>query len=659
MEMKTVIVIGDGVIDEYWPLSRHRSETSSFTGLSHYRADAQAFRALCGAGHVARVLYASTRNHEERGYQFIGVGNWAANDTNLIKHLVHGGATPQCPANRIVHGIASDMCADDPEVELLSLYEARGVTTRALRTYMEGSQKLEQIERIDFGVNPTESMPTADPPDQLRNIKGDCTIVLDDLNKGVVNEHLVGQLHSTFPKARWYVKTKNSNAKWLASLKGQLDLLLLGPEVSLRLNPWGGWVRNGRPSLQAMETIEKHTGKNIVLLSEDGAMVAKTAAGKCVVASSGDPITLERLAWPSAVFGLWVWQLILGRQWVDTMPLEILTEAEALSRFDGLKSTRDRFTPTVWPAPSWTDESVEWEAARNDMGIIAPGTPEARLDIWRGEACLPGYVCCVNEKREVLERIGRQISTFSNSKSSRRASVSILIQADPGSGKTMLARTLADAFGLRFLRYDLTQMTSRDALSDIFDEIATRQADGEENLLVLVDELNALVGVQPAFGVFLAPLEEGIFVRRNRSFALRPCVWIFAGTMGEGEKPPKSDKQSDFISRMTLHEEIDIASIRKRAKGDTNRVDSQAKLEQVYLGALMIRRYFPEVRRVSKDVLKIFHDLNPSDQPARTIRRTVAGLENVSFGVVRLGNVRAEDIGRRKSVRVEELVTLG
>jgi hypothetical protein len=163
------------------------------------------------------------------------------------------------------------------------------------------------------------------------------------------------------------------------------------------------------------------------------------------------------------------------------------------------------------------------------------------------------------------------------------------------------------------------------------------QANEEQKILVFVDEINALLEGNHAYGPFLAPLEEGIYVRRGKFFSLRPCVWVFAGTRLESDQLDKGEKLSDFKSRMTIIERLDFASLKGRSE-DTNRLQRQARLEQVYLGATMIRRSFTDVREVSLEILEKFYSMDPEAAPARKIRRLAAALRNVQYGRVSRDN---------------------
>jgi hypothetical protein len=148
---------------------------------------------------------------------------------------------------------------------------------------------------------------------------------------------------------------------------------------------------------------------------------------------------------------------------------------------------------------------------------------------------------------------------------------------------------------------------------------------------VFIDEINALLDGSHAYGAFLAPLEEGIYIRRGKYFSLKPCVWIFAGTKLEEEDLSSGEKLSDFKSRMMLIERIDFKSLKSKCK-DTNKLQNQARLEQVYLGATLIKHHYSDVQEISEEVLQQFHILDPEEAPARRIRKMATSLRNVQYG---------------------------
>ena len=107
---------------------------------------------------------------------------------------------------------------------------------------------------------------------------------------------------------------------------------------------------------------------------------------------------------------------------------------------------------------------------------------------------------------------------------------------------------------------------------------------------------------------------------------------------------PNCVKISDFEQRLTSTVKLDYRSLKDDAKDDKTREDvrSKAKLEQVYLGATMIQQRYPDVNRVSRSMLQMFHDLGPSKSPARKIRKLVEELRNVQHGRVTMRNISPE-----------------
>jgi hypothetical protein len=182
-------------------------------------------------------------------------------------------------------------------------------------------------------------------------------------------------------------------------------------------------------------------------------------------------------------------------------------------------------------------------------------------------------------------------------------------------------------------------MLSKTDLFDCFDTVVTSQAQNkEEPLLVFIDEINAKLDGQHVYDAFLAPLEEGVYVRAGKTFHIDPCVWVFAGT----ERPSpiselhgdKSDKASDFESRLTLGP-LDL-----RIK-DPSKEEAEARIEKVYLGVSLLRSAFPDVRKVSKKVLQAFHTLPPNLE-ARELQHFVKAFFDIQYGTVKAKNIPKE-----------------
>jgi len=176
-------------------------------------------------------------------------------------------------------------------------------------------------------------------------------------------------------------------------------------------------------------------------------------------------------------------------------------------------------------------------------------------------------------------------------------------------------------------------MLRREDLLDVFDSIATKQANQDKPVLILVDEVNATLDGSNVYGAFLAPLEEGSYVRRGSAFNLKPCVWIFAGTDLDGASGKRGDKVEDFKSRMTMIAQFDYQSLAAKNRSDASLINA-ARLEQVYLGVSMIHQLYPDVRHVSRSILEVFYQLDPAEAPARTIRKLIRLLRNVQYSKI-------------------------
>jgi len=508
-----------------------------------------------------------------------------------------------------------------------------------IRQYHQENGELQQINRVDW--EPERSPQGASiewSKLQLPKSAEVKAIVVHDLDKGVVTDNSISRLRKQYPKADWYVRSKIIRPSWLKHIEDSLELLVIGPEVAALLNPWDTWLSHDKVTIQALDIIKELPGKNVVLLSDRREAIGRlNTARDCMTAKSPvKPTPITQLGWPSAFFAALVRRIYDKKS--DINDEDVTTAMNWADEYGGVPVPRSsKAASIVIPQPvvhidPWKKEATEWNQAMQDCGIIKGKNGELSLEVWRGSTYLPGYVACIKEKREIITRIGQNLRAFNHGEAPIR-SLSIMLQADPGAGKTFLAKRLAKAFGYSFLRYDVTQMIRRDELLDLFDTLATMQANEKGNILVFVDEINALVDRGHLYGAFLAPLEDGVYVRRGKIFSLKPCVWVFAGTRLDDDDLEAGEKLSDFKSRVTMIEEIDFKSLNSE-KTDTERLQDEARLEQVYLGASMITKHFSDVQEVSKEILEWFHRQDPSKEPARKIRKYAASLRNVQYGKI-------------------------
>jgi hypothetical protein len=303
-------------------------------------------------------------------------------------------------------------------------------------------------------------------------------------------------------------------------------------------------------------------------------------------------------------------------------------------------------SPLTWNEIKWKTAEDQWKQALSGKGIITTHDgPHDRLELRRAMVEVDGYVCCVREKRQTLRTLVSQLRVFRDHQP-RRHSAYMLI-AKPGSGKTYLVRSLARALEFRFLPFNITEMLYRSDLLESFDTIVTSQAqDREKAVLVFVDEINALLEGQPVYDAFLAPLEEGVYLRGGKTFHIEPCLWVFAGTedpvkkrperAGHGAAPDTQRKASDFVSRLTTPP-LSL-QVEEKTKADSERIQLEERLEKVYVAATLVKASFPDVRWISRKVIECFYHLDPSVE-VRDVERFVKAFRDIQLGEVTWKNV--------------------
>jgi hypothetical protein len=672
---KTILVIGDWLVDEYWVVGVQRSKTSSRVGKAHYRAlqsPDSTVTSFCGAGRTAAILHRAQSSGDDNIFGIVALGVWHPDDQASLEAMLDTDAVK----GRTPHQVHLSYEKGGKPRKFFNLVRdtvdgMRPSTTKVIRVYHHTGQDIDLQLRIDWEVKTpkhgwvsSKGLEAIPELDQLLKERVDA-IVVKDLLKGAVTPDLIEFVNQKV-KGReipWFLSSKAYLPEWMEKVDANWIHLLEIPQAAaqdaVRQNKLDGWLTSSNePSKKALELVNR---------------LAQERPNALIVAVPNDQSVLTHGRWsgPEGTQGVF---------WTDQKPIPpsvgvpmasvcfaaliaYCLERRALDLAElvesGLSFTEEwrRFEmkrivePLSWdpvdekyldlerkpaacnlphPPFSWSDELRRWDQAYDECGVITDG-PSRRLELSRATTEVKSYVCVDPLKREVLRKLVQEVGVFKSGRGSR----SCMLVAEPGSGKTLLAQLIAKDHGLHFLDFNITQLISKADILDCFDSMLTTQFENRgKQLLVFVDEVDAYLEGEPVYDAFLAPLEGGIYRRAGKTFPLEPCLWLFAGTKNPEatrdapERNEKNEKKaSDFVSRLTLKPLVMEWS-------DTEHY----RLEHVYLGAAILRHVFPDVRDVSTHVLDVFRQL-PKDKSIRDIRQFIEGFEDVKLGEVRWENV--------------------
>jgi ATPase family associated with various cellular activities (AAA) len=665
-----VLVVGDWLLDEHWVLGTHRIASSSRTGLEHSRAlhtKTSTVRTLCGAGKVASVLYEaheSCQGPPRFCFDIAGLGIWDKRDGLSLTRALN----PRSMSGDTHHSMAppSDVPKPLRDAEEAILYNLAAATdavnpgtTCVIRLYKQETSKFTLKERIDWEVRPSKadiSKIEASIPKYVKSsLPGERevdAVVIKDLRKGVVSGPLIDALAKRFPKAAWFVSSKEWEPEWFRKLPGEQVRLLLIPQLAAYMALHNtdkkkfsvrSWLTpSGHVSEDALKAIdhqveEFHLPNALIVALPDGfgiiarcRAIAKAEKDAVVQTETSDQnraldlapmgsiffpalvaglLPKSRLVEPPAVGNPDAFQALLK----SSLFFTVKWMREELNRFRDPQNwepgeKQQLLVPPQLPAESfgrwrpfcWQAANAAWGASQyHEMrGVISLAPGQRRyLELSRAMNEVDGYVCCVKDRRDHLRGLVQEIRSFAHQRP--RSHRSYMILDSPGSGKSFLAQCLATSLKMRVLEFNITQMISRNDLLDCFDNIATSQAQSPDvPVLVFVDEINAKLDSQHVYDAFLAPIETGKYSRAGRIFHIQPCVWLFAGTEppvppsveDEKEQPGKLDKsdKGSDFESRLSAREFDLQVFQNVKAAHQARLDDKDKVKAAQLERIYV-----------------------------------------------------------------------
>lgn len=580
---KKILVVGDWFVDEHWVMGVHRSASSSRTGDAHYRAlhnMSSTVQSFCGAGLTASLLYQVEENNK-RLFDIYGIGLWHHNDTDILKEMFEvqnlKGQTlfkinrqpPNLPQGVELFNLSGLLSKKNRE---------KICTTRIIRLYhsvhpddVKFYRMDWELPRVEIQKNKIKEMESTLPPDID-------AVVIKDLLKGVVSPPLVAKLVEKYgKKAKWFVSSKAWNPTWLEELR-KVDLqLLIIPQIAadeaIREGILSCWItRAGYPGEDVFECINKiidkigpqNSGFKLIVLPKGFSVIAYMPYKKlneqeqdkidCIIQPEVTPhpplvpMGMASVFLPAVIsYHLqqkgeekkfrevlenclrctYKWVKFQGKRVMQPEDWDPKSDSGIFMKLDSNDETISE-CHFVFKNVAWKNEQEIWKQATYGTGVInviSEKKQKKHLELWRSMIEVDGYVCCVKGKRKELHRLITGIESFC--KGEKKHHVGCMLVATPGSGKSSLVRRLANSLNLRFLPFNITQMSSRNDIIDCFDTIVTTQAqDRTQPILVFIDEINAKLDNSPVYDAFLAPIEDGIYIRGGKAFHIDPCLDI-------------------------------------------------------------------------------------------------------------------------------------
>jgi hypothetical protein len=289
-------------------------------------------------------------------------------------------------------------------------------------------------------------------------------------------------------------------------------------------------------------------------------------------------------------------------------------------------------------ATTATGEQQRWKQSHAGLGIVVD-SEELQLQIWRGTSDLDGFIALSDAARATVAGLVRLVRELRDRSSI--ASVSAMILKTPGSGSSYLVQRVARKMNMMLLQFNLTQLANRDEVASLFESIESAQSRCAEPLLVVVDEFSAHLNAKNVYDLFRSAVRSGSYTKKGWDHvrSIRPAVWLFA------DKRPSATEYKGLEPILT-HGCFDlIKSIDPRE----NPSEPLVRTESVYIGASLLRTYFPGVTQASVDVLKAFYSIEPSSR-GRRLRRLIVSLSNVQYGRVTSDNLYAFDGAYSESI---------
>jgi hypothetical protein len=485
-------------------------------------------------------------------------------------------------------------------------------------------------------------------------------VIVKDCGKGVVSKMLIEgickHLRSTLrANTKWHVSSRTWEPEWLSYLAGRVNIQsICFPDIMERnANAPHTWMQEGlskddykksmtasRSALIYLHDIAKkyavHNSSIVVakMLKDDHFIMldyrnqSKRNHSSTVISGADSDLTSStfEIGRTSALQSSIVLSDILNDSSISEMGGRALAviRRQIKANTNWITEIGKPLVEPVFPEQAvQTDDLLQsysttkllrdWKTALSDIPIFKHEKRHddgsiGTIQMWRAATVIKDYVCIEPTRCKSIAALRDLVDNYDHLQS--RKSRACLILAKPGSGKSTLLKRLDESLpNVELLSFNITTMNRREELIDCFDQIVTYQLNNPgQKLVVFFDEINAHMENHTVYDMFLAPLEDGYYMRGGKRFIIRPCIWLFAGT-----KIDSSDnKASDFKSRLVA--EIDLVNADDGLSKPRTRRDKinlaiktrYLRAENVYLALASLKGTYRDLNRVKMNLVRAF-----------------------------------------------------
>jgi len=641
---------------------------------------------LCGASLTASAIRGFLKEKRKGcgDFNIYGMGVWHPGDNDLVEILFEENKLPGVNPFRLNVEIRRQT---DSEKKLFNLAREGDVcsTTHVVRTFLgHPGTNIEPMSRYDWHLDWKPKLPHGQSfrdmiDDRIREglskiNKTFDAIVLADFNKGLINEDSISSLteivrdYKSSEGIIWFYRTKRvGTPDWFSHFCKQIEpndtlIRFIDPRLSKKyaegrtLICGSELTPEGIDFLREYKTSRIKKSKLAALFHDNMGIAYDNATNEVwVLRSNEKPHYITRGRSSIFLASLVITELAKRKECLfDQLPKNF-GEEYAIALANGVKWCNDCLT--IWKkekkimevaaniteaiyytktdskinissAKTWKQIKNEWDQAsdKKNACCISSNNEDHRLEVWRAHTTLNDFAVLDTDRKKNILELTNAIQAFIEleDKDKPRPLIS-LVKAGPGSGKTFLAKCIANEFGLELLECNVAQLTNLYELVNFFDQVDIAQRDGL-NIFMFLDEVDTLVNGESAFGFLLELMWCGRYYRNGLKNTLKPFPGLFAMS-----RDPIND-----TSFKNNHPKF--RDLRSRIFGIYCELGDMKDEESIYLFAKLLRKYFGEIANVEKSILKIIGDTEFKYGP-RSIELLISLLKGVKRDKITFDNL--------------------